>query len=193
VTSWPETIAAFKKAVDFCPDKTLDIVMPNAGVAGPSLIYWLAQTPLDANGDPADPPMRTVNVNYLGVYNTIHAALYYFKAHPGPEQNIGKAKTLILVSSMGGYQPMPSVIDYNSAKWGVRGMFWSLRNVANILGEGKPKFRVNLIAPTWVKTNMTKGFQDRIAGADSTIKMAEVSDCVDVVLRMSSDEGVRGK
>jgi len=32
-----------------------------------------------------------------------------------------------------------------------------------------------------------------LAGGESTIKMAEVSDCVDVVLRMSSDEGVRGR
>jgi 5'-hydroxyaverantin dehydrogenase len=167
--------------------------MPNAGVAGPSLAFWLGSTPLDANGDPIDIPMKTVAVNYIGVYNTVHAAMYYFKNSPGSPEEIEKSKLIIFVSSMGGYQPMPSVIDYNSAKWGVRGMFWSLRNIANILGEGKPKFRVNLIAPTWVRTNMTSRFADRIAGGDSTIKMAEVSDCVDVILRMSSDEGVRGK
>ena len=88
---------------------------------------------------------------------------------------------------------MASVIDYNSSKWGVRGMFWSLRNCGRILGENRPSFRVNLIAPTWVRTNMTRGLQSRLEESNSTIKIAEVSDVVDVVLRMASDENVRGK
>jgi len=136
------------------------------------------------------PPRRTVDVNYFAVYNTIHAAMYYFKNTPSPDM---KSKQIILVASMGGYNPMPSVIDYNSSKWGVRGMFWSLRNIGSFLGEGKPEFRVNLIAPTWVRTNMTKGIQERITESDSAIKVAEVSDVVDVVLRMASDESVKGK
>jgi len=137
------------------------------------------------------PPRRTVDVNYMAVYNTVHAAMYYFKNFPG--EDISKSKTIILVASMGGYQPMATVIDYNSAKWGVRGMFWSLRNIGGILGEGKPSFRVNLIAPTWVRTNMTKGMQSHLDSVDSAIKIAEVSDCVDVVLRLASDENVKGK
>jgi 5'-hydroxyaverantin dehydrogenase len=137
------------------------------------------------------PPQRTVEVNYLAVYNTVHAAMYYFKNFPGAD--ISKSKVILLVSSMGGYNPMATVIDYNSAKWGVRGMFWSLRNIGGVLGEGKPRFRVNLIAPTWVRTNMTKGLQSRLEETQSAIKVAEVSDCVDVVLRMASDENVRGK
>ena len=137
------------------------------------------------------PPQRTVEVNYLAVYNTVHAAMYYFKNFPGAD--ISKSKVILLVSSMGGYNPMATVIDYNSAKWGVRGMFWSLRNIGGVLGEGKPRFRVNLIAPTWVRTNMTKGLQSRLEETQSAIKVAEVSDCVDVVLRMASDENVKGK
>jgi len=190
VTSWPAIVALFKAALDFSPSKTIDIVIPNAGVAGPGLYFWLMQTPLDDNKDPAPPPQRTVDVNYIAVYNCVHAAMYYFKNFPGEEKN---SKLIILVASMGGYTPMPSVVDYNSSKWGVRGMFWSLRNIGPILGEGKPEFRVNLIAPTWVRTNMTKGIQAHLekTGASSTI--AEVSDCVDVVLRMASDETVKGK
>lgn len=176
--------------MDFSPSKTVDIVIPNAGVAAPSLYMWLSNTPLNENKDPLAPPSRTVDVNYMAVYNTIHAAMYYFKNSPGPDM---KSKLIILVASMGGYNPMPSVIDYNSSKWGVRGMFWSLRNIGSFLGEGKPEFRVNLIAPTWVRTNMTKGIQERIQETDSAIKVAEVSDVVDVVLRMSSDESVKGK
>jgi len=52
--------------------------------------------------------------------------------------------------------------------------------------------RCGIILPLFL-TNMTSRFADRLAGGDSTIKMAEVSDCVDVILRMSADEGVRGR
>src|ERR1700760_1551783 len=126
VTSWDAIVAAFKACIEFSPSKTVDIVIPNAGVAGPSLYFWLSQTPLDEKNDPMLPPQRTVAVNYLAVYNTVHAAMYYFKNFPGAD--ISKSKVIVLVSSMGGYNPMATVIDYNSAKWGVRGMFWSLRN-----------------------------------------------------------------
>lgn len=87
---------------------------------------------------------------------------------------------------------MPTMIDYNSTKWGVRGLFWSLRNTKRLLGEGKPDFRVNLIAPSWIRTNMTKGFQAVVKSRDLNVKIGDVSDCVDVVLRMAADENVIG-
>jgi len=191
VTSWDAIVALFKSAVEFSPSKTVDIVMPSAGVAGPSLYMWLNNTPLNDAGEPGLPPAMTVAVNYLAVYNTVHAAMWWFKNFPGEDTT--KSKLIILVASMGGYNPMASVVDYNSSKWGVRGMFWSLRNIGGILGQGKPQFRVNLIAPTWVRTRMTQGIQGRLESSQSTIKVAEVSDVVDVVMRMASDEGVRGK
>lgn len=205
MTSWPELVALFKAAVAFSPQRTVDIVIPNAGIAGPSLAHWLMDTPRDAAGDPLAPPSRVTDVNYMAVFNTVHAAMYFFKAFPGDDHFPAGAtppadapapptKLVVLVSSMGGYTPMPSVLNYNSAKWGVRGLFWSLRNVERILGPGAPGFRVNLIAPTWVRTNMTKGFVAAVGQADeSPFKIAEVSDCVDVVLRMAADESVKGR
>jgi 5'-hydroxyaverantin dehydrogenase len=152
---------------------------------------WLHNDSVHAPGKPGLPPSKTVEVNYLAVYNTVHAALWYFKNHPG--EDTSKSKLIILVASMGGYNPMASVVDYNSSKWGVRGMFWSLRNIGGILGPDKPQFRVNLIAPTWVRTRMTAGIQTRLENSESAIKVAEVSDVVDVVLRMSADENIKGK
>jgi len=190
VSSWPAIVALFKAAIEFSPSKTVDIVIPNAGVAGPGLYSWLTKTPLDGNKDPELPPQRTLDVNFTAVYNCVHAALYYFKAFPGEDK---KSKLILFVASMGGYTPMPSVVDYNSSKWGVRGMFWSLRDIGAILGEGKPELRVNLIAPTWVRTNMTKGLQAHADKTGMDLSIAEVSDCVDVVLRMASDETIKGR
>jgi 5'-hydroxyaverantin dehydrogenase len=127
----------------------------------------------------------------MAVWNTVHAATYYFKNFSGPVED-KHSKLIIFVSSMGGYTPMPTVIDYNSSKWGVRGLFWSLRNTERLLGEGKPSFRVNLIAPSWIRTNMTKGFQAAVENRNLNVKIGDVSDCVDVVLRMAADEGVIG-
>jgi 5'-hydroxyaverantin dehydrogenase len=191
VLSWDSIIGAFKAAVAFSPKNTVDIVVPNAGVAAGGTYYWLSKTPLnEETKDPQPPPQHVVGVNYLGVYNTVHAALYYFKNFPGGDET-SNSKLIVLVASMGGYQAMPTVLDYNSSKWAVRGLFWSLRNIDNILGEGKPGFRVNLIAPTWVRTNMTKGFSERI-GQNSPVKIAEVSDCVDVFMRFATDENAKG-
>jgi 5'-hydroxyaverantin dehydrogenase len=87
---------------------------------------------------------------------------------------------------------MPTSVCYNSSKWGVRGMFWSLRNIEQLLGEGKPKFRTNLIAPTYVSTNMTRGIKERFKETNTPVKVAEVSDVVHVVMRMVSDGNVKG-
>jgi NAD(P)-dependent dehydrogenase (short-subunit alcohol dehydrogenase family) len=62
-----------------------------------------------------------------------------------------------------------------------------------LLGEGKPKFRANLIAPTYVETNMTRGMAQYVKQTGATIKVAQVSDATHVVLRMIADENVRGK
>ncbi|KAF2675262.1 NAD(P)-binding protein [Microthyrium microscopicum] len=193
VSSWEALVAVFKAAVAFSPSNTVDIVIPNAGVGGVSVAHWLSNTPVNSvTNDPLPPPTRCADINYMAVRNTIYAAMYYFRNFPGKE-DATHSKQIIFVASMAGYSPMASVIDYNSSKWGVRGMFWALRNVPHILGEGKPLFRVNLIAPTWVKTNLTARFQQLIEGGNSTVKMAEVSDCTDVVLRMASDEKVVGR
>jgi NAD(P)-dependent dehydrogenase (short-subunit alcohol dehydrogenase family) len=94
---------------------------------------------------------------------------------------------------MAGYNGMYGSTGYNSSKWGVRGLFWCLRNIEGLLGEGKPKFRANLIAPTFVETNMTRGLSQYVKQTGATIKVAQVSDAVHVVMRMVADENVQGK
>jgi 5'-hydroxyaverantin dehydrogenase len=171
-------------------------VVPNAGLASDRMPQWLASTVYDPakpeSDTPPPPPQNVIDVNYKAVFNTVHAALWYFSNFPGTADP-SYSKNVVFVSSMAGYTPMSGVPSYNSSKWGVRGMFWSLRNMENLLGEGKPKFRANLIAPTWVRTNMTKGLVEYLKKTDAKTLVAEVSDVVDVVLRMVVDQGVQGK
>jgi 5'-hydroxyaverantin dehydrogenase len=196
VTSWDDITSAFKAAIAFSPDKTVDIVVPNAGLASDRLPQWLHGTPYDpadpSSDTPPPPSQRVIDVNYKAVFNTVHAALWYFRNFPGSADST-YSKNVVFVSSMAGYTPMSGVPSYNSSKWGVRGMFWSLRNMEKLLGEGKPKFRANLIAPTWVRTNMTKGLVEYLKKVDAKTLVAEVEDVTDVVLRMVTDENVKGK
>ncbi|KAF2420285.1 NAD(P)-binding protein [Tothia fuscella] len=187
VSSWEALVAAFKATITFSPEKTVDIVVPAAGLANGGTRRWLDDPQLNEQGDPLPVKNKVLSINFDAVFNTTNLALYYFKQSPGTTL---ATKQIIFVASMGGYTSMTGVLDYCSSKWGVRGLFRALRGAGGVLGEGKPKVRCNLIAPTYVKTNMTKGFWEYMEKAG--VKLAEVSDCTDVILRMASDEKVNG-
>jgi 5'-hydroxyaverantin dehydrogenase len=52
VSSWESLVEAFKAAVAFGPDQTLDIVIPAAGIGGTRLLDWLNDPKVDEGGDP---------------------------------------------------------------------------------------------------------------------------------------------
>jgi len=192
VSSWEALVGAFKGAIAFGPgeetEKSLDIVIPAAGISRPGIREWLKDAVHDDNGDPKAISMKVLDVNLDAVFNTAHLAMYYFKKFPGKSPS---DKQIVFVASMGGYTSMTGVLDYCTSKWAVRGLFRSLRGARWIMGEGGPSLRCNLIAPTFVKTNMTKNYWGHMEKMG--IKMAEVSDCTDVLMRMISDEKVNGR
>lgn len=187
VSSWEDLVSAFKSAVDFSPEKTLDIVIPAAGISIPGLENWLHEAKENENGDPEPRSMKVLDINLDAVFNTAHLAMYYFKKHPGPANS---EKQIIFVASMGGYTSMTGVLDYCTSKWAVRGLFRALRGARWIMGDQGPPLRCNLIAPTYVRTPMTKPYWSRMEKFG--VKMAEVSDCTDVLMRMAADENVIG-
>lgn len=186
VSSWDALVSAFKSAIEFSPEKTLDIVIPAAGIANPAIRNWLNETKLDKNGDPEPVPLKVLDVNLDAVFNTAHLAMYYFKNHPG---RANSEKQIIFVASMGGYTSMTGSLDYCTSKWAVRGLFRSLRGWS--MGDQGPRLRCNLIAPTYVRTPMTKIGWDYLEQLG--VKLAEVSDCTDVLMRMAADENVIGE
>lgn len=188
VSSWDALVSAFKCAVEFSPEKTLDIVIPAAGISRPTLRSWLHDVKENENGDPEPLPLNVLDINLDAVFNTAHLAMYYFKKHPGRPDS---EKQIIFVASMGGYTSMTGALDYCTSKWAVRGLFRSLRGARWYMGEQGPPLRCNLIAPTYVRTPMTKLFWGALEQLG--VKMAEVSDCTDVLMRMAADENVIGK
>lgn len=147
VTSYPSLLAAFKSAIAFNPRKTLDIVIPYAGLMDDPILTTLsgAQT----TEDPLPPPMATLDVNIKGVYYTTHLALHYFRQSPETEQN------LIFVSSLLAYITPLGSLDYTGSKEAVRGFFHALRYASRQTSLSLPNLRTNLIAPNLIDTPMS--------------------------------------
>jgi 5'-hydroxyaverantin dehydrogenase len=85
--------------------------------------------------------------------------------------------------------------DYNTSKFGVRGLWHSVRKCTGMLGygevEGAPMFRTNLLAPYFVRTEMiapVQGIFDKIG-----LQCAEIEDVVDGAFRCLTDEEVIGE
>lgn len=182
-TSWEAQLAAFKATLAWTSSR-LDIVIPNAGVGGIlNKASFSGLSPLD---DPPKPPTLPIEVNLTGVYYTAILAVHYFNART-PDDKF--KPQLCFVSSLAGYSDLPFSSDYAAAKWGVRGIWRSLRGEKGVNGLGGTQ--TNLIAPTYIRTAMTAGFSQRLIEAG--IKVGEVEDVVQAVLRAIVDEDVDGK
>lgn len=170
-TSWEAQLAAFKATLAWTSSR-LDIVIPNAGVPGTlSKASFSGLSPLD---DPPKPPTLALEVNLIGVYYTAMLAVHYFNARVYDDEF---KPQLCFVSSLAGYGDLPFSSDYSSAKWGVRGMWRSLRGERGVNGLGGTQ--TNLIAPTFIRTGMTADFSHTLDEAG--VRVGEVADVVQEV------------
>ncbi|PLN83707.1 short-chain dehydrogenase [Aspergillus taichungensis] len=116
----------------------IDHVFANAGIK-PTRTF-LDDT-LDADGLLAPPDLATINVNFLGVINTVRLAMYYLRqgnANP-------KFRSIVLSASASAFQNFPAP-DYCTAKHGVVGLLHGL--------TGNSALRINAIAPSWTASGI---------------------------------------
>ena len=157
-TDWLSSVAAFKHAAEFGPNKTLDIAILFAGTDGErkGLVDLAIAAGGDAptlNDDPLPKPLhRAVDVNLMGVYYSTFLALHYFRIQPeGSSIPSDTKKSLILISSMTGYIDLPYNTGYSVSKYGIRGVFRSIRSQTH-----KVNARVNNIVPAYLLTPLTQ-------------------------------------
>ena len=201
---------AFKHAINFSPRKTLDVAALFAGTDGEArglvdIIDDLGPPVLndseeDGNVALGKPPLKAVDVNLYGVYNSAYLSLYYMRLPPAtssPQHPPDKApgtKSLIFVSSMMGYIDLPYNTGYAISKYGVRGLFRSIRGQAGRFGV-----RVNNILPAYVLTPLTKkvhkieepGEVSKATGR--VLPWADIEHVVGAVGLCAVDEGVDGE
>jgi len=122
-----------------------------------------------------------LDVNLKAVFKSAYLALYYFRA--GPSTSL---KSLVFISSLAGYGDLSWNTTCNAAKFGVRGLWRSLRG-----GVGDYGIRSNLIAPWFIHTPMT----DPYLGHFNTrgLGLAPIEGLVDAAVRCAVDEKIHNR
>lgn len=110
----------------------IDIVVANAGVAGTARF----------ENQPPDMMQQIMDVNVIGVANTIMPAVDYLRKSPDGGR-------IIAISSISGRRGIAGTAAYNASKWAVTGMIKTLA-----LELGHMSITANCIAPTAVRTMM---------------------------------------
>ncbi len=198
VSDWAKQVSAFKAAIEFSPNKALDVVAVFAAVDPlENLIDQIkATTEVSLENDPAPPSFKTIEINLKGSYYSATLALHYFRLQPR-ESSSAKVptKALIFVSSLAGYLDEDHNIAYTTSKFGTRGLFRSLRRRTTT--EFSPGVRVNLIAPYAIKTPMTAQLLQIMEGMGiqegKGITFATPKTCADAVGRCAVDESIHGR
>lgn len=196
VSDWSSQVSAFKHAIEFSPSKSLDVVVTFAAVDPlENLIDEVKATKdVSLQLDPSPPSLRTIDINLTGSYYSAALAMHYFRL-PSQVSSSPTTKSLIFISSLAAYLDDDHNIAYTTSKYGLRGLFRSLRRRLNT--DFDPKVRVNLIAPWAVKTPMTDpllkvmesmGIQD-----GKGITFAKKDTCAQAVGRCAVDESLHGR
>lgn len=202
VTDWDSSIAAFKHATTFSRRETLDIAALFAGMDGErkGLVDLMLQTAGEPslNSDPPRPPHKAIDVNLIGVYLSTFLALHYFRlssdSASAPEKQQLRTKSLILVSSMTGYIDLPYNTGYSVSKYGIRGLFRSVRSQT-----GRVNVRTNNIVPAYILTPLTMRVHgitspDQPSEATGTVlPWTPIQYLVDSVCHCATNEAIDGR
>jgi 5'-hydroxyaverantin dehydrogenase len=192
VTSYTAQIKVFQSALAFGNGK-LDIVIPNAGVIAEKNLFDMVPniTPSLDGPPPPEPAYSGCTVNLQAVYNTCYLAIHYFRL---PRDHVETYKpSILLIASLAGYVGYPSSSTYSMSKFGVRGLFYGIRDRA---ARETPAIRVNLVAPWYIETPMTKAseFLNSEAGRLlNIVGFAPMDRVLSAVLQFCADEGLHGR
>ncbi|KAJ3537489.1 hypothetical protein NM208_g6286 [Fusarium decemcellulare] len=181
VTNWASQAEAFETARQFSPYRTIDVVIPSAAVFSEPFLDLKAPT---AAGFPK-PSTTVFDVNIVGTYFTAKLAAYYFDSSADiTEDSSPRLKSLIFMSSLGGYVAGARFSAYGASKFAVRGLWKSSRDDLKTLGV-----RSNLIAPWFIPTPMN---QFQVKHLEGKVRFAKAGDVVDAALRCATDEQIQG-
>ena len=148
----------------------IDVLVNNAGIAEPDQFQDSSHNDFD----------KVIDVNVRGVYNVSKAAYPHLKKSKGNIVNVSS------VSGIGGDWGM---CIYNASKGAVSNM-----TRAMALDLGKEGLRVNAVAPSFTKTDMSEGLQDNQELMDRFMERiplgrpAEPEDIGDVIAFLASDK-----
>jgi len=132
-----ETNNALNKFVERHPEKTIEILVNNAGVRNDVLMAFMEDDQWD----------EVVDTNLQGMYNVTRALL--------KGMLMKRYGRIINIVSLSGIKGMQGQVNYSAAKAGVIGATKALA-----LEVGKRNITVNAIAPGFIKTEMTESLNE---------------------------------
>ncbi|KAI9714792.1 MAG: hypothetical protein M1820_000081 [Bogoriella megaspora] len=182
VTSWDAQLRAFKAAIHASPHRSIDVVIPCAATQG--FPIPISKT-VSLDEDPVPPSSNTIDIALIGVYYTALLALHYFRL-PGKSRNVEFRKQLLFIGSVGAYLELPPMADYTAAKFGVRGLWKTIRRDFTGLG-----MRTNLIAPTFLPTQMIRAVVPALEAKGA--RVGSLDDAVSAAIRLITDEKIDGR
>ncbi|ORY47096.1 hypothetical protein BCR35DRAFT_356234 [Leucosporidium creatinivorum] len=150
VTNHGEMVQAFRTAKERWG--RVDVV---GGIAGISQVFtdpegkdpFLRSAQLDSEGDLDAPNFKVVQVNLMGVLNTVHVAVAFARAQDPAED--GARMRIVVAGSSASIYPFPNESLYGAAKHGVLGL---VRSLAVTLHP--QQIYLNAIAPSLVETGI---------------------------------------
>ncbi|KAL3461099.1 hypothetical protein BJX64DRAFT_278075 [Aspergillus heterothallicus] len=173
VTKWSSIRNLFIRG--FSHFGRIDHVFANAGV-GPRSNFLEEHFDEDVGegGEEllAPPDLRTLNVNLLGVINTVRLGVYYLRLRENDSALVSRG--IIITASASSFQNF-SAADYTVAKHGVLGILRGLVNdlQADTSADGcRPRVRLNAIAPSWTATGLVP--RDLLAAMGVEVQEPEV-------------------
>ncbi|KAF7190122.1 5'-hydroxyaverantin dehydrogenase [Pseudocercospora fuligena] len=181
VTKWADQLRLFKTALQNSPSKTIDIVVANAGISGSDDVFLQAETD---DGDPIEPILNVVKVNFIGVLYTVKLALFYLPKQPEGED---RDRCIIMTGSLASYLDQSGSPQYNASKWGVRGLMHSIRQTGPDKG-----IRINMVAPWFVDTRiMSDEVKSFVRGRG--IEFCNIEDGGSLVCHFAADKSINGR
>ncbi|KAG7098317.1 hypothetical protein E1B28_000278 [Marasmius oreades] len=139
VTVFDDIVALYEFAMD--KFGAVDIVIPNAGVTE---IGRLGDVRFDENGKPKALGFKTIQVNLIGVLNTLHLAQYYLLKNRKDRTDL---KAVILLGSVASWLGLPGGAQYTASKHAVLGLMRSMHPVYERMG-----IRIATIHPFFADT-----------------------------------------
>lgn len=140
VTNYDQLAAVFH-TIFTSSNSRIDFVFANAGIIESQDFYKKQKT-----SPPPPPDLRSIDVDLKGLVQTCYLAQHYFRQ----STHKGQGASLVLTASCGSLYPSHYSPMYTAAKHGVLGFGRAIANKMALEG-----FRVNVICPGIVETNLT--------------------------------------
>jgi 3-oxoacyl-[acyl-carrier protein] reductase len=161
-----EVSEAFAKWKIHNEDKTISVLINNAGIRKDNLFVWIEPEQWDS------------------VLNTNLNSFYYVTKQVIQDMILNKFGRIVNIVSLSGIKGMPGQVNYSAAKAGVIGATKALAQEV-----GRKNITVNAVAPGFIKTDMTRDLDElNLKKLVPLNRFGEAEEVADLVSFLISDK-----